>query len=664
MYTPPERKRGRFELSYAAVTAPPPSDLTANEARPASPGQRARAIAALIIAGASLALAIGQVALRDLAAFATANHSTPGARNLLLGLLAGGVALVVGVTIAFWRRSPPGVDRTARLHRAACLAAPLTLAAAVPGLFALGTTGDTASFALVLGAFVLAVEPLWRLHFGAYRTAQSPPAGPVPAEAARRWFWTAVALAAAYAGYAIFFTLRNHARFDTYNWDLGQLDNEFWNALHGHPFRCTPLIREGNWSELRNHAEFSIYPLLPIYALHPAASTLLVLQSLLLGAAAIPLYRFAARRLPPHLALLVTAAYAFYPPMHGPQFFDFHFQPVASAFLLWAIDAFDTRRMRLFVVLWIIALGCREDVAIGTATIGLALVLGGYRAREGTIIAAVSAAYFVAMRFFVMPAVGSWGFSDIYRDLIAPGSNGFVGVVKTLATNPVYTFRTLLVPDKLRYALQILAPLAFLPLRRPWLAVSLVPGAILTLLTTGYGPTLDIGYQYGCDFVPYVFPAVALALAELGAAADGGPRRRAGAATLALATFFATASWGAFPPRHSYHSAYWPISFDRPTAQERRRLAALEAAMRLVPPKAILAASDRELPHVSNRLDCWNLATGFEGADYIIYTKIDPIAPDRENVARARAAGWITVYDSPEIGLLRRPGAPLVGRAQ
>ncbi|HLK90346.1 MAG TPA: DUF2079 domain-containing protein [Polyangia bacterium] len=641
------------------MTEQPPSDLVGSEPRP---GQAARALAGLIIAGASLALAIGQLPLRDLTGFATGNRSTPGYRNLLLALLGGGVVLVVAAAVTFWRRAAATstlAERTARLHRAACLAAPLTLAAAVPGLFALGTSSDTATFALVLGAFVLAIEPLWRLHFGAYRTAHTPPAGPGPAgRTARRWFWTAVALAAAYAAYAIFFTLRNHARFDTYNWDLGQLDNEFWNALHGHPFRCTPLIREGNWSELRNHAEFSIYPLLPIYALHPAASTLLVLQSLLLGSGAIPLYRFAARRLPPQLALLVTAAYAFYPPMHGPQFFDFHFQPVASAFLLWAIDAFDTRRMRLFVVLWLIALGCREDVAIGTATIGLALVLGGYRTREGAVIAGVSAAYFVAMRFFIMPAVGAWGFSDIYRDLIAPGSNGFVGVVKTLATNPVYTFHTLLTPEKLRYALQIAAPLAFLPLRRPWLAVSMVPGAILTLLTTGYGPTLDIGYQYGCDFVPYVFPAVALALATLGAAPEGRARRRAGAATLALATFFATASWGAFPPRHSYHSAYWPISFDRPTPQERRRLAALEAAMRLVPPKAILAASDRELPHVSNRLDCWNLATGFEGADYVIYTKIDPIAPDRENVAGARAAGWVTVYDSPEIGLLRRPGAP------
>ena len=78
--------------------------------------------------------------------------------------------------------------------------------------------------------------------------------------------------------------------------------------------------------------------------------------------------------------------------------------------------------------------------------------------------------------------------------------------------------------------------------------------------------------------------------------------------------------------------------------------------MRLVPKKAILAASDRELSHVSNRIECWNLAVGTEGADYAIYTKIDPIPPDRAEVAKAQAAGWITVYDSPEIGLLKRPG--------
>jgi uncharacterized membrane protein len=647
-------------------------------------GRRARALLGLCIVGVSVALALAQLAVHDVGAFVTQNVLPPRQRKAMLGLLAGAFVLMAALITWIWRRSPPGLA-TERLDRAACLSAPLALAAAVPGLFAMNPWTDTLMLAVTLGAFALAVEPLWRLHFGAYRTAPAPEGtatspdgaaagGAAPdraaaggadpglaAAAARAWrrHWPVIFLAAAvaaYVAYMIFFTLRSHAKFNTFNWDLGQLDNEFFNDLHGRPFRSTPLIREGNWSELRDHAEFSVFALLPFYALHPAASTLLVLQSVLLGAGAIPLYRFAARRLPAPHALLVTLAYLVYPPLHGAQFFDFHMQTAAVPFVLAAIDAFDARRMRLFLLFWLLALGCREDVSIGITVLALFLVFSGHRRREGAVVAAVSAAYFVVMRFFIMPAVGAWGFSDIYRDLIPAGDGGFVGVVKTLATNPLYTFRSLLTADKLRYALQIVAPVAFLPLRRRWLALWLAPPAILTLLTTGYGPTIDIGYQYGADFVPYVFPATALALAAIGAMEGGVARRRAAAATLLVASFIATANWGAIPPHHSFKSSYGYISFDRPTAQERRRGKALDAAMRLVPKNAILAASDRELSHVSNRIECWNLAVGTEGADYAIYTKIDPIPPDRTEVAKAQAAGWITIYDTPEIGLLRRPG--------
>jgi uncharacterized membrane protein len=635
--------------------------------REAGVGARARAILGLVIIGASLALALAQLAVPDVGGFVTQNLLAAPQRKRMLGLLATSFLLMAGVIAWLWRRSAPGTA-TARLDRVARLAAPLALAAAVPGLFAMDSRADALVLAMSLSAFVLAIEPLWRLHFGVYRPVV-PPAAETSAftEAPlRRWCAVVVGVAVAgYVAYMIFFTLRNHARFNTYNWDLGQLDNEFYNALHGRPFRCTPLGREpNNWIELRDHATFAIYALLPFYALHPAASTLLVLQCLALGLGAIPLYRFAARRLSPPMALLVTLTYLVYPPMHGAQFFDFHFQPVAAAFVLAAIDAFDAKRMRTFVVFWILALACREDVSIGLTVLGLLLVLSGHRAKEGAIVAAVSGLYFVAIRFILMPAIGSWALPDLYKDLVPPGDAGFVGIVKTLATNPLYTLRTLLVPDKLRYALQILAPLAFLPLRRPWLAVWLIHGAFLTLLTTGYGPTLDIGFHYGAQFVPYVFPAVALALAALGAnrgVEEGTARRRAAAATLLLASFIATANWGAIPPRRVFHSSYSSvISFAPPTAQERRRLKALDEAMRLVPKKAILAASDRELPHVSNRIECWNLAVGTEGADYAIYTKIDPIPPDRLEVAKAQAAGWISIYDTPEIGLLKRPGAPTV----
>ncbi len=626
------------------------------------PGARTRALLGLLVIAASVALALGQLAVPDLGGFVSQNLLPAPRRKLLLGLLGVSFLLTAAVTAWIWRRSPPGLATT-RLDRLARLCAPLALAAVLPGLFALNPWSETLVLATSLGVFVLAIEPLWRLHFGVYRPAVSLDSDSAAITEARRRRWCAVLVGVAVAGYVaymIFFTLREHARFNTYNWDLGQLDNEFYNALHGRPFRCTPLFREpNNWAELRDHATFSVYALLPLYALHPAASTLLVLQCLLLGLGAIPLYRFAARRLSPQLALLVTLSYLVYPPMHGAQFFDFHFQPVAAAFILAAIDAFDAKRMRLFWLFFVVALGCREDVSIGFAILGILLVVAGYRARQGAIVAAISAVYFVAIRFFIMPAVGAWGFSDIYKELIPAGEGGFGAVVKTLATNPLYTLRTLLTPEKLRYTLQIVAPLAFLPLRRRWLAVWLIPGGILTLLTTSYGPTLDIGYHYGADFVPYVFPAVALALAALGAdqaSAEGTSRRRAAAATLVLASLIATAAWGAFPPRRVFHSSYGVISFAPPTAQERRRLKALDEAMRLVPKKAILAASDRELSHVSNRIECWNLAVGTEGADYALYTKIDPIPPDRAEVAKAQAAGWVTVYDSPEIGLLKRPG--------
>ena len=624
-------------------------------------GALTRAAGGLAVCGASTALAIAQMTVIDLRRLAVGNALSSRGRWILLVALVLGA--LVGLAVALWTaRRARHADSAAALTRLVRLAAPLALAATLPGLCALDPWGDTFTLAVLLAVVVVGAEPLFRLHFQA-RAAAAPAgegwwAARVPEPWRRRGPLLVLGvLAAAYAGYFIFLVLRNHAKFNTFNWDLGQLDNQFYNALHGRPFRCTPLIREGNWSELRNHAEFTVFALLPFYALHPAASTLLVLQCLLLGSAAIPLYRFAARRLPPGWALLVVAGYLLYPPLHGAQLFDFHFQPVAAAFLLWAVDSFDARRMRWFWFFWLLAIGCREDVSMGTAVLGVALILSGYRVREGAAVAVASAIYFVVMRFVIMPAIGPWGFADIYKQLFPPGESSFVGVLKTLITNPLYAARTLISTDKLRYELQILAPLAFLPLRRWSLAASIVPGAILTFLTTEYGPTLDIGYQYGCDFVPYVFPAVALALAAYRAGDQGGPvKARAAAATFALASLLATVAWGAFPPRTTFHSSYGFLSFAPPTPQEQRRLANLDNAMKMVPHDAVLAASDRELSHVSNRIECWNLAVGWQGADYIIYTHIDPIPPDRDQVMRAAAAGWVTIFDTPEIALMKRPG--------
>jgi uncharacterized membrane protein len=662
-----------------------------NEPRTAATADRdlavlVRSVAALISMGVSAALAMGHLRNVQLAAFISGNSISAPGRKLLLLTLAIGAALGLGAAAALYLPGRHG-DGLRRLTRAARLLAPLALVGFVPTLVLSQAWSDPVKLAIALGLFVLAQEPLWRLHFSAYLSrgwrSRTHPAIAVsrtrrlargvrsawnrlPVAWRRSWPTAAVvAMALFYIAYMSFFTVRNHHRFNTYTWDLGQINNQFYNFLHGHPFRCTALIREGDWSELRNHAEATMFFLLPIYALWPAAETLLVLQAVLLGAAGLSLYRFSARRLSRPMAAAVTAAYYLYPPLHGAQFFDIHFQPLAAAFLLAAIDFFDSGRMRLFVIAFVLAIGCREDIPVGTAIFGLFLILTGHRTRAGVVILIVSVVYFVALRFVIMPAVGTWGFAEHYHVLFPEGERSFVGIVKTMISNPIFTLTTLLTAEKLRYALQLFIPIAFLPLRRAHLAMSVLPGAYFTFLTTEYPPTLDIGYQYSGYFVPYIFPATALALAAMarpdGARADAARssvvRQRAAVMTMVIGTILATIHWGAIPPRTTFHSAYRPISFEPPTPDHEAWRRGIHELDRMVPRNAILAVTDREMPHVANRVECWNLSVGFVGSDYIIHTTDHPLPQETEQVQAALRAGYVRVAEQPGLVLLKRPGA-------
>ena len=64
--------------------------------------------------------------------------------------------------------------------------------------------------------------------------------------------------------------------------------------------------------------------------------------------------------------------------------------------------------------------------------------------------------------------------------------HGFGGVLKTVFGNPGYTTTVLLERDKMLYLLQVVAPLAFFPWRRPIGILCTVPGFVFTLLGTRY----------------------------------------------------------------------------------------------------------------------------------------------------------------------------------
>jgi hypothetical protein len=252
--------------------------------------------------------------------------------------------------------------------------------------------------------------------------------------------------------------------------------------------------------------------------------------------------------------------------------------------------------------------------------LGVFLAFSGYRVIPGVVLAISSAVYFVLMRFVIMPSFGTWFFQDLYfKDLVPEGANSFGGVIATMISNPAYVATTMLSGEKLRYLLQLLVPLAFLPLRRAWLVVALVPGSLFTLLTTRYAPTIDIGFQYSAHHYAYLFPAVAVALGQMrgeGKALDV-VRVRAGLAALVVGTALTTFHWGAIPPRETIHGGFFDLPMTAPTEADRQKHRDLQELHKLVPRSAKLAVSEQEMTHIS-RLNMFSLRDHLD-ADYLLY---------------------------------------------
>ncbi|HWZ90905.1 MAG TPA: DUF2079 domain-containing protein, partial [Polyangiaceae bacterium] len=430
----------------------------------------------------------------------------------------------------------------------------------------------------------------------------------------------AVALGAAgYALFMSFYLVRWHFKLRTHNFDLSINNNLIFGGLHGKILQSTVVFPTEPGKYLANHAKFGTYLFLPIYALWPKPETLLVLQSVLLGASALPLYGFARRHVSEWMAVAIVVAFLCYYPMHSANFSEFQNVPIAAFFLFLLVWAAETRRLVICGLATAAALLLREDIPIGVAVIGGFLLLTGHRSKPGLIIAAVALTYFVYLRFHVMDEAGEWWYPNMYKDLWADGEKGYGSVIKTLITNPLFVLSKMVVEKKLVYLLHLLVPIAFLPARRWYLWAAFVPGILLTLLVTNYDPPTLFTFHYVMHWAPYLFLATPLALEALGKSLDSGlPRMRAAATTMVCASLVLTYNYGAFSRRpNSFKGGYNFIDFDW-SAAESERYDKLMSLAALIPKDASVAATETIGPHVSSRVKMFTMRQGPHNADYIL----------------------------------------------
>jgi len=638
-----------------------------------------RALGLLAAGGASLGFTLGVLfSPRSLTRYFLENKLDVPLRHRLLAFILGGcfAAVAAGAGYLLARFDKPAV--VSRLHHAARRLAPLYLVGFLSLLFRVDVwKGHDLSFLTLVAICGLAASV-------AVRAALS--AGPFAWEARLtiplRRFRDNVSLAlprfyprlpfaivvAAAAGYVVYFSYYTYCFYYSLRsgYDLGIYDSLLWNMMHGGSFFKTPPWAGPGRSHFGNHAEFFAYVLLPFYAIRPNGGTLLIIQSAILGSAAIPLYKLARRHIDAWPACLLSLSYLIYPALHGENLFEFHFLPLGPFLLWWAWYFLERRRDAWAALFVIFTLSCREDVSAWIAVLGAYFLFTGRRPKAGLLLAIVGTAYCFILKFKAMPYVGGGeSFTDIYKDLLPSGSKSFGAVVATLLGNPGYTAYTLAKMNKLIYMLQILLPMAFLPFRRPIWLILAVPGFFFTVLSTRYGPLVSINFQYSAHWIAFFFPGIAIGLEWMGKRAAtpemGTLVRRGALAALIAMSLPVSYQFGAiFQQTNSYGG---PIKYVfGVNAEGRRRHEAIERLLRHLPPRAKVTGSGFTTPYISNRPDAYNMTiSGTTDAEYVLFPseKDDFIGDEKETVKRAlREEGYGVVAIEPPFALAKKGHSP------
>lgn len=455
-------------------------------------------------------------------------------------------------------------------------------------------------------------------------------------------------LAVLVIGFIVYFshyTLLNHYRFQTFSYDLGLYDNMMWNTLRGEWFKSTPLGL-GNESHFTYHAEFGAYFLAPFYALRQQADTLLIIQTGLAGATLIPIYLIARLRLKSSwLALAICYVFAIYAPLHGPLFYDFHFLTISIFFIAWVIYFFDKGNLPAVIAATIVAMLWREDISPGLSAIGVYYLLTGNRPRWAVGLIILPILYFITMKFFVMPQYAlhrDLAQSQIwaYADLMPAGDNSLVSVFVTMITNPAYVLKHVLDQDKLIYVLQLFIPVLFLPLRTPTAWVLLLPAAAFTLLATGYVPVYQISFQYTAYWIVYLFFALIICLQNWQKTPAKKLQLSVAIPTMLLISTVSSLHYGAIFQHKTFSTGMSDIIFNYSDI-DRANYAEFISLAKLIPKEASVAATETEVPHLSNRRDCYTLRLGYNNADYILarLTTIEQDIASRSTLANALDSG-------------------------
>ncbi len=392
-------------------------------------------------------------------------------------------------------------------------------------------------------------------------------------------------LVALYCAFYCTVGLLHYQAMNSHQTDLALIDQLVWGTLHGQ-FMHTTLQGFGVDSFLGFHVEPILALISPLYLAAPSAGTLVVVQTIGLAVAAIPLALWAHKRLDSGFAaVLVGLAFLLEPVLSRANDLLFEEIPLAVPFLAWALYFQLQRRWKPFAVCLLLALAVREEIAFVAMAMGLYALLVQKQRQAGWAILASGFAWAAISLLIVIPHFnGGHGlyWADAYGYL---GGDTPFEIARNAATHPLLVLRHIVAPPRPVWVLSLLAPLGFLPLigwRAAWMAL---PTLAYLLLGEGY---YNPNSWYPTPMLPFLFLGAIEGIAALRRSVPAA----AGAGYLAGAAAVSFHLAGGGPGTDDYaREAYIVTS----------HAAAARAMIRTIPPDAGVSATPQLIGHLSQR---------------------------------------------------------------
>jgi hypothetical protein len=427
--------------------------------------------------------------------------------------------------------------------------------------------------------------------------------------------------------------------------DLADYTQAAWKLRHGHPPELT--LRDAHLLDL--HGSFAFYGVAAVTRYLPIANTLLVVQSLALAYGVLPLWRLARRvvLLRVGAATALVVAYGLHPVLQGLNVADFHPEALAVPALAAMVHRGLSGSVFRYAGAAAIAVACRADISLVVAAFGVLLATQGRR-RTGLATVAVAGAWLVAS--LLVGPLGSGNGDAIHPGAYAELGSGTWGVIGALLTDPIGTVGRVVRRENFDVALQLLVPVAFLPLLSArWLLVA-APWAFAVAVA-------DVPHDVRATVLVAPLLPIVMAGAAHGLGRLGRPTlervsvspRVVGALLLASVTF--TVAWSATSPYEH------PWAWGGRDAADRARLDAIE----LIHEDAAVQATDGLVALVARRQRIERLAS----SDDLLLGEVDAVLVDVAAIPRGDPLlegpppGFVTAYSAEGVLLYARPGAGL-----